>query len=342
MKQLTFVKPEQPLEWRDVPEPKLEGPEQALVRPVAVASCDLDGAVVHGHTPWREGPFAFGHEFVAEVIEVGSEVQNVRPGQPVIVPFQISCGKCERCLRGLTGSCLSIKAGAMYGLAPLGGEWGGALSELVRVPFADAMLMPLPAGIAPATIASASDNISDAWRAVGPYLEETPGAPVLIIGGAMAGSIGLYGVAIARALNSSKIDYADSDPHRLELAEKLGANPIEIKGAPPKRFGAYPITVDSSGNPEGLVSALRSTEAGGICTSTAIYFKPIALPLLEMYTIGLTFKTNRVHSRATTPKILELVQSGRLHPEQVTSETVSWDDAAEAFLSYRTKLIITR
>jgi len=342
MRQLTFIKPGQALEWQEVAEPKLEGPGEALVRPVAVASCDLDSAVVHGHTPWQEGPFAFGHEFVAEVVEVGSEVDSFKVGQLVIVPFQLSCGKCARCLAGLTGSCTTVRAGAMYGLAPLGGECGGALSELVRVPFAEAMLLAVPAGIQPATIASLSDNVSDAWRAVGPYLEQTPNVPVLIMGGAMAGSIGLYAVAIAAALKAERIDYVDNDPTRLEMAQKLGANPIEAKENLPKRFGFYPITVDASADPKGLVAALRSTDAGGVCTSTAIYFKPVALPLLEMYTIGVTFKTNRVHSRVTTPKVLELVKSGQLHPELVTSDLAPWEEAGEAFLSYKTKLIVTR
>jgi alcohol dehydrogenase len=340
MKQLTFVKPGQPLEWQEVPDPQLQGPGEALVRPVAVASCDLDKAVVQGATPWN-GPFAFGHEFVAEVVAVGAEVQNFRPGQMVVVPFQISCGKCERCRRGLTGSCQSVKAGAMYGLAPLGGEWGGALSDLVRVPFAEAMLVPVPAGLAPATIASASDNLPDGWRTVGPYLEKLPGAPVLIVGGALTGSIGLYATAIALALGASKVDYVDIDLARLEVAQKLGANPLEVKGAYPRKFGAYPITVDSSANPEGLASALRSTEPGGNCTSTGIYFKPVALPLLEMYTIGMNFTTSQLSARTVIPKILELVQAGRLHPELITSDTASWNEAGEALLSYRTKLVIT-
>jgi threonine dehydrogenase-like Zn-dependent dehydrogenase len=342
MRQLTFIQPKTALEWHEVAEPTLENPEQAIVRPLAVASCDLDGAVVHGHTPWRKGPFAFGHEFVAEVVEVGAAVTGFKPGDRVVVPFQISCGKCERCQRGLTGSCSAVKPGAMYGLAPLAGEWGGALSELVRVPFAQAMLMPVPDGIAPATLASLSDNMSDAWRTVGPYLQEMPGAPVLILGGAMAGSIGLYAVAIAAALGASRIDYVDKNPFRLELAQKLGANPLELGESMPKRFGSYPITVDAGAIPEGLVSVLRSTEAGGTCTSTAIYFTPVALPLLEMYTTGVTLKTNRVHSRATSPHVLELIQSGRLNPDLITSDTVGWDDAGEAFLNYKTKLIVTR
>ena len=342
MNQLTFMRPGQPLQWQEVAEPQLENPVQALVRPIAVASCDLDSAIVHGHTPWRQGPFAFGHEFVAQVVEVGSAVTSFQPDQVVIVPFQISCGSCERCRKGLTGSCTTVRAGAMYGLAPLGGEWGGALSDLVRVPFAEAMLTPVPAGLEPSSIASLSDNISDAYRAVGPYLEQTPGAPVLIIGGAMAGSIGLYAVAIAQALGSSQIDYVDSDQSRLEMAQKLGAKPLELKETWPKRFGSYPITMDASANPSGLIAALRSTEAGGVCTSTAIYFEPVALPLLEMYTTGLTFKTNRVHSRSTSPKVLELIQAGRLQPQLITSDRANWSEAGEALLSYKTKLVISR
>jgi threonine dehydrogenase-like Zn-dependent dehydrogenase len=342
MRQLTFIQPKAPLEWQEVAEPRIENPEQAIVRPLAVASCDLDCAVVHGNTPWRKGPFAFGHEFVAEVVEVGEAVTDFKPGDRVVVSFQISCGKCERCQRGLTASCSTVKAGAMYGLAPLAGEWGGALSDLVRVPFAQAMLMPVPDGIAPATLASLSDNMADAWRAVGPYLQELPGAPVLIFGGMTAGSIGLYAVAIAAALGASRIDYVDKNPFRLEVAQKLGANPIELGETMPKRFGSYPITVDTCAIPEGLVSLLRSTEAGGVCTSAAIYFTPVALPLLEMYTTGVTLKTNRVHSRATSPHVLELIKDGRFNPDLIISDRVGWEDAGEAFLTYKTKLVVSR
>jgi alcohol dehydrogenase len=340
MRQLTFVKPGQRLEWREVPEPRLEGPGEAIVRPLVVASCDLDKAVVHGQTPWA-GPFAFGHEFIAEVVEVGDGVRRVRPGELVVVPFQISCGACARCARGLTGSCTTVKAGAMYGLGPLGGEWGGALSDLVRVPFADAMLLPSPPGIAPASIASASDNLPDAWRAVGPGLEEHPGAPVLIVGGLGGASIGLYAVAIAKALGASQVDYCDADPDRLEKAHALGARPIEVGDAFPQRLGSYPITV-SAGPWQGLVCALRSTEPAGVCTSVGIYFQPPRLPLLEMYTVGVTFKTSRVMARAVIPKVLDLVTQGRLHPEAITSDHAAWDEAGEALLGYRTKLVITR
>src|SRR5438093_10138538 len=98
MRQLTFLEPGR-LEWRDVPEPALDGDGAAIVRPVAVATCDLDLGIVRGAVPLG-GPFPFGHEGIAEVIDVGDAVSSVKPGDLVSVPFQVSCGECEPCRRG--------------------------------------------------------------------------------------------------------------------------------------------------------------------------------------------------------------------------------------------------
>jgi alcohol dehydrogenase len=338
MRQLIFVAPGA-VEWREAPEPALGGPGEALVRPLAVATCDLDAAMLRGRAP-AAGPFPLGHEFVAKVSAVGDEVRGVRVGQRVVVPFAISCGACRMCRRGLTTSCLTVPRGSMYGLGAIGRGWDGALADLVRVPFADAMLVPLPDDIAPETVASAGDNISDAWRTIGPYLAEQPGAPVLIAGG-FAASIGLYTVAIAKTLGSAKIDYLDSDARRLALAESLGAN--AVAGPYPKRLGTYPITVDASGQPDGLACALRSTEPGGVCTSVGIYFAPeTPLPLFDMFVTDVTFKTGRAHSRGIIPEVLRLVQEAGLRPEHVTTERASWDEAPEALLAYTTKLVISR
>ena len=173
MQQLTMTADRQ-VEWWDVPAPALQGPGEALVRPLAVALCDLDQPILRGDAP-IPGPIAIGHEFVAEVTEVGDDVRSVAPGDRVVVPFQISCGACVRCRAGQTGDCTSVPPRSMYGFGIFGGDWGGALVDLVRVPFADAMLVAAPAGIAPAVLASASDNIPDGWRTVAPHLAAAPG-----------------------------------------------------------------------------------------------------------------------------------------------------------------------
>ena len=207
------------LAWQDVAEPDLRADGEALVRPLAVAACDLDGPIARGETPLR-GPIALGHECVATVLETGTGVRSVARGDTVVVPFQISCGDCGRCRRGLTGSCERVADRSMYGFGAVGGDWGGMLADVVRVPYADAMLVAVPAGIDPVTVASASDNLPDAWRTVAPHLRAQPGASVLVLGGG-ARSIGLYAVAIARALGAGEILYLDSDPGRLRARARM-------------------------------------------------------------------------------------------------------------------------
>ncbi|HEV2980065.1 MAG TPA: alcohol dehydrogenase catalytic domain-containing protein [Solirubrobacteraceae bacterium] len=348
--QLTFIKRGE-VQWREAPLPALQNAGEVLVRPIAVATCDLDAAIVRGQAPFV-GPFAMGHEFVAEVTDVGDAVAGVRPGERYAVPFQICCGSCANCRAGLTDSCLSAAPLAMYGLGPVGGDWGGAFSDLVRVPFPDFMLVPIPEGVNPLTVASVSDNIPDAWRAVAPPLAGRPGADVLIVGGEGAVSISLYACQIARVLGAARVDYVDHDAAHLQLAAALGANPIEADGPEqdgpysarfPRRLGPYPITVDASAHPDGLALAVRSTAPGGTCTAVGIFYEQYTrMPLLEMYSTGVTFHHGRVPARAAMPAILQLIADGGLDPTPVTTRTATWSDAAEALAEAPVKLVVTR
>jgi alcohol dehydrogenase len=338
MRQLTLLEQGR-LEWVDAAEPLLEGDRQALVRPLAVATCDLDAAILAGQSPFPP-PIAMGHECVGEVVETGDEVGDFKIGDVVVVPFQISCGECEPCRVGHTGNCAAVPFLSMYGFGAAGGDWGGALSDLIRVPFADPMLLPVPAGVELAALASVGDNISDAWRTVGPFLEATPGASVLVVGG-QAVSIGLYAAGIAVGLGAGQVDYLDSDADRLERAARLGANAIE--GDYSERRGPYPITVDASGDTEGLAYSLKATAPDGVSTSVGVYLDPeTPMPLLEMYTKCVTFHTGRCHARAIMPSVLELISGGRLSPEIVTSAVVPWSQAADALPENRGKCVVVR
>jgi threonine dehydrogenase-like Zn-dependent dehydrogenase len=326
MQQLTYTAPHE-LQWRDAPQPMLSGDGAALVRPVAVATCDLDALIIGGESPFAP-PFAIGHECVAEVVDAGDAVGSLRAGQLVSVPFQISCGTCPPCLRGRTGNCASVDFMSTYGFGPAVARWGGFLSDLVCVPYAEHMLVALPDGVAPVAVASASDNIADAWRAVAPPLQGEPGAAVLIVGGASSGSIGLYAAGLALALGAESVTYVDADDRRRATAQALGAHTLAEM---PERLGPFAVTVDASAEHDGLALALRSTAPDGTCTSTAIYFgEQPRLPLLEMYTKGITFKTGRAHAREAIPHVLALTAAGAIHPERVTTRTVAWEDAAEA------------
>src|SRR5271154_5912562 len=325
MRQLTFEEAGR-YAWRDVADPEITQPQQALVRPLLVACCDLDVAVARGAAPLPPG-YAVGHEGLAEVVAVGDGVSGVRPGDRVVVPFQISCGDCRECRRGATGSCGSVPLMAMYGLGPLAGlNGGGFLSDLVLVPYADAMLIAVPDAVDAVSIASLSDNIPDGWRAIGPYGDELahldPADRRVLVVGRL--SIGLYAAAFAAALGAH-VDYVDTDPQRLAAAEKLGAVSHD-RVKPDKSWDPYPVTVHTSADPSLLAATLRATWPDGVCPDTGIYYQPaVEMPLLPMYTRGVRFVTGRVNARAAIPRALELLAGRDLSP--AVDRIVSWEDA---------------
>lgn len=327
--------------WHDVAEPDLQGPGEALVEPVAVALCDLDHPMIMGRAPFP-GPIALGHEGVGRVVAVGRDVATVAPGDLVVVPFQISCGACGRCERGITHSCASVQGTAMFGFGAAGGDHGGFLADLVRVPYADAMCVRLPAGHDPLRYASASDNVPDGWRTVAPHLLEWPGADVLVLGGG-APSVGLYAVAAARALDAGSVTYLDSDDARLGIASDLGADAIAVDGWPERAPRRAPIVVDAGSSHGSLRCALGATEAGGHLTHVGILFEPATeLPLLQMFMRGIHFHTSRAPARAHLDAVLGAIASGRLRSEAVTSRVAAWDDAPAAVLQDETKLVLSR
>ena len=337
MEQLTLVETGR-IEWREVPEPRIEGPDEAIVRPLAVTRCDIDLPYVTGLLPPPRA-FALGHECVGEVVAVGDGVRSVRPGARVIVPFQISCGRCPRCLRGHTGSCAAVPFLSAFGLPLQAREWGGALSDAIRVPFADAMLVPAPADVPAWWLAAVADNASDGWRCVAPHLAAFPGAPVLIVGG-VAPSIALYAADAALALGAERVDVLSPDVATLSVAERIGAKPIE-SGYDGKR-GPYPITVDASGIPDGLQLAIRSTDLEGICVSPVYYLGDVPVPMGKMYTKGIRLETGRCHARSVIPEVAEATARGRLHPDAIANTRVRWRDAATAMAEPAVKLVVER
>ena len=159
------------LRWRDVPAPPPPGPLGAVVHPIATSTCDLDCPLTLGATQLPL-PLHLGHECVADVLAVGERVTTVKVGDRVVVPFQINCGVCEPCRAGRTGSCSGVPPISMYGMGFGAGHWGGAFSDQLAVPFADAMLVALPEGIDPVAAASVADNVCDAYRHIAPHLPD--------------------------------------------------------------------------------------------------------------------------------------------------------------------------
>ena len=329
------------LAWEEVETPQLMEPRDALVRPIAVARCDLDPAIALGLYP-MPAPFVMGHEMVGEVVAVGEAISNVRVGDKVIVPFQLSCMTCAPCLRGHTNACVNVPSGTAFGLGPHGGiDLGGALAELVRVPWADVMLIPLPEGMDPVVAAGIPDNVSDGYRCVAAPLAERPGAPVLVVGG-LAPSVGLYAVMAALALGSERVVYVDDDAARLELAAAAGAEVIDAKDQwdSLKLAERFPIVVEANVLDPGRNFALQSVEPCGVCTSVSGGASSRSnLPLQSMYLKGVRYEIGRVHACATARPVLDLVSSGALDPARIINKVVPFSEAVEGMILPVTKVV---
>jgi threonine dehydrogenase-like Zn-dependent dehydrogenase len=341
MRQLSYLRPGD-VQWQEAPDASVERSTDAVVRPLAVARCDLDLAMVKlGLFP---GPFPVGHEIAAEVVDVGDTVTQHQIGDLVIVPFQVSCGSCQPCATGSFAACATHMAalGGMFGFGTSGGGHGGGMSDLLRVPTADHLLVTVPAGADPVALATLSDNVVDGYRAVAPALRERPDDAVLIVA-ETPGAIALYAAAVAVALGTSEVRYVDRDPARVEVARTLGADATLHTGPWPRRFQPAAITVDATGDADGLRTVIRSTERYGHCTSIAVYFdQQTTLPMLEMYTRGITFHTSRADSRRYLPDVLDLLATTDFDPLAAPTTVVDWDDAADAWLEPATKLVIRR
>ncbi|MBW0273574.1 zinc-binding alcohol dehydrogenase [Nocardia sp. MH4] len=359
------------LAWRERPDPVLRGPRDALVRPFVAARCDGDTMPIHRHVsramqlglragfidpvvasicgdvPFR-GPFGIGHECVAEVVEVGPEVTGLAPGDVVVVPWAVSCGACPECARGLTAKCATTRTGtlAAFGFGPASGPWGGMVADLLRVPFADHMLVRVPGGVDPLRVAAASDNLTDAWRCVVGPLAERPGGSVLVLAGA-AQSIGLYAAGLAVAHGAEVVDYVDHRPERLAIAEKLGARAHPIATGKLRRTDLparhYDIAVEATSTAAGVDAALRTLRPGGICTPVGYYLAPgTKVPLMHMYANDATLKIGVSHVRPHLPDLLDFIAGTEFPAETVTTLLADWDDAPEAYRAHTTKLVLHR
>jgi alcohol dehydrogenase len=343
------VAPGMRLRWREVPAPPPPGPMGAVVHPIAGSTCDLDCALALGATSFPL-PLHLGHECVAEVVAVGEQVRAVEPGDRVLVPFEINCGTCAPCRAGLTGSCTSVPPAAAYGMGVTTGHWGGAFSDLLAVPYADAMLVPLPEEIDPVAACSVADNVCDAYRHVAPHvpklLEADQDAEVLIIvaltkKAKFAASMPLYTGLIAKALGARNVVVVDARADVRAHAERLGLRALEPRAL--RRRPPAPLVIDATVTD--LHVALAHTAADGVCSSAGGLHRRAPVPILKMYVRNMTLHVGRTHARALIPKVLELMREGQIQPEAVVTSVDSLDDAPAAlrghFLGGGIKAVLT-
>jgi threonine dehydrogenase-like Zn-dependent dehydrogenase len=192
-------------------DPRIEHPQDAIVRVTAAAICGSDLHLLHGLVPDTRVGSTFGHEFTGVVEEVGAEVEGIAPGDRVMLPFQIFCGGCFYCQRGLTACCESTNpasdvATGVYGYGHLTGGYDGGQAEYVRVPFAGVDAEKIPDDMEDLEVLPLTDALPTGYQAA-EMCNLRGGETVVVFG---AGPVGLFAMKSAWLLGAGRVIAVDN------------------------------------------------------------------------------------------------------------------------------------
>ena len=214
----------------EVPEPTLQDPTDAIVRVTSTAICGSDLHLYKVLAPYLKKGDILGHEFMGVVEQVGSAVQNLAPGDRVVVPFNISCGHCFMCERGLFAQCETTqnvdqdKGASLFGYTSLYGAVPGGQAELVRVPHADFGPVKLPGDAPDERFLYLSDILPTAWQAV-VYADVPQDGTLAVVG---LGPVGQLAVRSALHRGVRRVIGVDLVPERLALAREWGVEVVDL------------------------------------------------------------------------------------------------------------------
>lgn len=206
----------------NVPDPKIQEPTDAIVRMTSTAICGSDLHLLDTLGMYIDSGDVLGHEPMGIVLEVGPEVTHIKPGDRVVVPFNISCGRCWMCTRGFYAQCETTQVrehgtgASLFGYTKLYGQVPGAQAEFLRVPQAHFGPIKVPDGFPDERFLYLSDVLPTSWQAV-KFADVTPGSTVAVIG---LGPIGQMSARIARHLGAARVIAVDSVKERLDMARR--------------------------------------------------------------------------------------------------------------------------
>lgn len=316
---------------KDIPSRGLQRAAEILVRPIMTSICGTDYHV-YSWDAWAAGrvtpPRVMGHEYIARVVEVGSETSGFQIGDLVSGESHIVCGTCLQCRTGQGHVCAATRI--------LGVDTDGCFCEEFAIP--QASVWKCPPSISP-EIACILDPLGNAVHTV--LAGEVAGRRVLVLG---CGPIGAMAVAVARACGASTIIATDTRPYRLDLARRLGADlTIDIREQDVQSTvqhvspGGVDVSLEMSGAPSALTAALRSTRPGGRVSLLGLPSGDVTIALSEDVVLrGLTLQGivgRRLYETWAT--MGELLSSGRLDVRPIITHEMPWTDFADAMALMR-------
>jgi S-(hydroxymethyl)glutathione dehydrogenase/alcohol dehydrogenase len=355
---------------QDKPDPRIEHPNDAIIRVELAAICGSDLHLYHGMMPDTRVGHTFGHEFIGVVGEVGSSVETLTVGDRVMVPFNIFCGSCWFCARGLYSNCHNVNpnataVGGIYGYSHTTGGYDGGQAELVRVPFADVGPSLIPDWMSDEDALLLTDATATGY--FGAQLGDIAEGDTVVVFG--AGPVGLVAAKSAWLMGAGRVIVVDHLEYRLAKArdfalaetvnftehddvvvelkkqtEYLGADvAIECVGA--EADGDLLMHVTSAklklqgGSPVALNWAIDSVRKGGTVSVMGAYGPvPSAVKFGDALNKGLTLRMNQCPVKRQWPRLFEHVRNGHLKPSELVTHRIPLEHIAEGYHMFSAKL----
>ena len=354
----------------NVPDPKIQHPNDAIVKITSSCICGSDLHMYEGRTAAKPG-IVFGHENMGIIQEVGSAVKQRKVGDRVVLPFNVACGFCKNCLNGFTGFCVTVNpgfAGGAYGYVAMG-PWVGGQSEYLQVPFADFNCLSLPQGTEhEADFALLADIFPTGYHGA-ELAGVKPGESVVVFG---AGPVGLMAAYSSLLRGASEVYSVDHVKERLGKAESIGAIPIDYDEGDPvqqikdRRNGdgvdkgidavGYQATSAGSSAAGGeqdekpnavlnqVIDAVNPTGALGI---PGLYVPSdpggvdenakrgaLLINFGKLFEKGLRLGTGQCNVKRYNAYLRDMIIAGRANPSFVVSHEVSLDEAPDAYSKF--------
>lgn len=351
-------------------EPELEHPNDIILKVTRTAICGSDLHLLHGLIPDTRVGCTFGHEFAGVVEEVGPSVASLKRGDRVVVPFNIACGTCFFCTRGLTANCENSNpnagvASGVFGYSHTTGGFDGGQAEYVRVPFADVGPMKIPDDMTEEQVLFLSDILPTGYQAA-EMGEIKPGETVVVFG---CGPVGLFAAKSAFLLGAGRVIAVDYLDYRLRFAKEyagvetinfrevgdivsvlqketdgrgadvcIDAVGCEAKGSLAQTiFGVKAKLL--AGSSTAINWSIASARKGGNVSIIGVYGPPFnAVDIGTAMNKGLTLRMNQANVKRYMPHLLEHIRAGRIDAQGIISHRIPLAEADHAYDLFEKKL----
>ncbi|MEZ0391655.1 MAG: zinc-dependent alcohol dehydrogenase [Pseudobdellovibrionaceae bacterium] len=352
------------------PDPFIEHPNDAIVRVTRACICGSDLHLYHGLVPDTRVGSTFGHEFTGIVEEVGPSVQNLKVGDHVLVPFNISCGSCFYCQKELFGNCDNVNPGSaavggLFGYSHTAGGYDGGQAEFVRVPLADIGPMKIPQDLDLDNAVLLTDAYPTGYQAA-EMGEIKEGDTVVVFG---AGPVGIFAAKSAWLLGAGRVIVVDHLEYRLEFVQNFaqceilnfkevddipfhlkkmtdGRGPdvcIDAVGAEAAGSTFHKLTglklKMQAGSATAIQWAINSVRKGGVVSIVGVYGPTFNMvPIGNAVNKGLTLRMNQASVKRHLPRLIEHIQEGRIDPKKVISHRIPLEEISDAYHIFSSKL----